>query len=257
METIVNEDVYATPRVVTDLADCYFYHTTDIPGVGTVRGEWDLRPGISEYLGRVDFRGKRVLEVGTASGFVCFHVESLGANVVAVDLSQCESWDIVPYATVDTATIFAQRRALAHSMNNAFWLCHRALRSRARMVYSTAYSIPDAVGIVDITIFAAVLLHMRDPWLALERTARRTRETMIVTDLAPSDDDDLAFVPDPNKNDTSQTWWRFSPRLMVRYLGVLGFRDAVVTHHQQQTSNGDNVPMFTVVAHRRVGGPAE
>src|SRR5438477_4766118 len=257
MEIIVNEDVYATPRVVTDLADCYFYHTTDIPGVGTVRGEWDLRPGISEYLGRVDFRGKRVLEVGTASGFVCFHVESLGGNVVAVDLSECESWDIVPYATVDNATVFAQRRALAHGMNNAFWLCHRALQSCARMCYSTAYSIPDAVGIVDITIFAAILLHMRDPWLALECTARRTRETMIVTDLAPSDDDELAFVPDPNKNDTSQTGRRFWPRLIVRYLGVLGFSDAVATYHHQPISNGDNVPMFTVVAHRRIGHPAE
>src|SRR5947208_16942976 len=50
METTVNEDVYATPRVVTDLADCYFYHTTDIPGVGTVRGEWDLRPGSPNTL---------------------------------------------------------------------------------------------------------------------------------------------------------------------------------------------------------------
>src|SRR5436309_16016655 len=113
MEITTNEDVYASPRVVTSLDDCYFYHTTDIPGFGTVTGEWDLRPGISDYLGRVDFRGKRVLEPGTASGFVCFHIESLGGDVVAVDLSERESWDIVPYATLDAAAVLAHRRGHA------------------------------------------------------------------------------------------------------------------------------------------------
>ena len=142
-------------------------------------------------------------------------------------------------------------------MNNAFWLCHHALQSRARLVYSTAYSIPDVVGPVDIAVFAVTLLHMRDPWLALERAARRTRETMIVTELAPSDDRELAFVPDPSKNDTSETWWLFSPQLIVRYLSILGFENAVVTHHHQRTSIGGSVPMFTVVAHRRIGHAAE
>jgi hypothetical protein len=257
MELTTAEDVYASPRVVTDLADCHFYHTTEIPGIGVVTGAWDLRPGISQYLGGADFRGKRVLEVGTASGFVCFHIESLGGDVVAVDLSERESWDLVPYASVDAAAVLAQRRGHARRINNAFWLCHRAFQSHAKMVYSTAYEIPDAVGPVDMTVFAAILLHMRDPWLALERTSLRTRETMVVTDLAPSDDRELAFVPDASKEDTTQTWWRFSPEVIVRYLGVLGFGNAVVTRHNQLVSNGAIMPMFTVVARRLVGRPAQ
>ncbi|MBV9971725.1 MAG: hypothetical protein JO135_00155, partial [Candidatus Eremiobacteraeota bacterium] len=34
---------YAEPRTVTNLSDCYFYHTMEIPGYGLVEGQWDLR----------------------------------------------------------------------------------------------------------------------------------------------------------------------------------------------------------------------
>jgi hypothetical protein len=80
------DNLWAVPRTITDLKDCDFYHTMDIPGVGLVKGEWDLRLGIRRYLGNVAFRDKRVLEIGTASGFVCFYIESQGAEVVAYDL---------------------------------------------------------------------------------------------------------------------------------------------------------------------------
>jgi SAM-dependent methyltransferase len=252
---MTEQDIYAPPRVVTALSECHFYQTMDVPGFGTIVGEWDLRPGISEYLGRVDFRGKGVLEIGTASGYVCFHIEALGGDVVAVDLSERETWDIVPYVSVDPAAVVAQRRAHARRINSSFWLCHRAYGSRARVVHSTAYQIPDAIGLVDVSVFACVLLHLRDPWLALERAARLTRETMIVTDLAPADDRELTFVPDPHTGDTTQTWWQFSPAIIIRYLAVLGFGDAVVTHHKQQNASG-LIPMFTVVARRHAPLPA-
>ena len=34
---------FATPQVVTDLSECVFYHVMDLPDVGTVGGDWDLR----------------------------------------------------------------------------------------------------------------------------------------------------------------------------------------------------------------------
>ena len=71
---------YALPRVVTDLADCAFYHSMDLPGHGTVEGMFDLRGAVDEYLGGVDLRGKRVLELGTADGFLCFEMERRGAR---------------------------------------------------------------------------------------------------------------------------------------------------------------------------------
>jgi hypothetical protein len=247
---LVADDIYAQPREVSSLADCYFYHTMDIPGFGVVPGEWDLREGIADYLGHVDFQRKRVLEIGTASGFVCFHLESLGADVVSVDLSDREEWDIVPYAEGVPAKILADRRANAVRINNSYWLAHRAHGSHARVVYTTAYQLPASIGAVDIALFGSVLLHIRDPWLALERAARLTTDTLIVTDVAPSTDRELRFLPDPEKHAPVDTWWELSPDIIVRYLAVLGFPDAVVTRHRQRNPAG-LMPFFTVVGRRR------
>ena len=46
-------------------------------------------------------RGKRVLDVGTSSGFLCFEMERRGAEVVAFDLSDEFDGDAVPFASVD------------------------------------------------------------------------------------------------------------------------------------------------------------
>ena len=45
---MTDEKIFATPRKVEDVADCYFYHTMELPGRGVIEGrDWDLR-------GRVD-----------------------------------------------------------------------------------------------------------------------------------------------------------------------------------------------------------
>jgi hypothetical protein len=92
---------WVEPRIIDDINECYFYHTMDIPGHGLVKGNWDLRGKESEYLGHVDFQGKRVLEIGTASGHLCFSMEKMGAEVVAYDLSPKQDWDLVPYSGLD------------------------------------------------------------------------------------------------------------------------------------------------------------
>ena len=86
MMLAITTNVYADPVEVTNRDDCWFYHTIDVPGVGTIPGEWDLRAGVEDYLGKVTFAGKRVLELGTASGFLCFEMEKRGAAVVAFDV---------------------------------------------------------------------------------------------------------------------------------------------------------------------------
>ena len=65
---MTDEKIFATPRKVEDVADCYFYHTMELPGRGVIEGrDWDLRNRVDEYLGHVDFAGQRVLEIGPAS----------------------------------------------------------------------------------------------------------------------------------------------------------------------------------------------
>ena len=175
---------YAAPRVVTRLEDCFFYHTIEIPGHGLVEGPWDLRAGIEDYLGHVPVRGKRVLELGTASGFVCFHMERQGAEVVAYDLSpqHAHLQNVVVFPADDLRQMAAEYSSLIHLVNNAWWFCHRALRSSARVVYGNVYDVPGSIGTVDVATFGCLLLHLRDPFLALSSALRMVRETVIVTE---------------------------------------------------------------------------
>ena len=268
-----NPSPYAEPRLVTDLADCYFYHTMEIPGYGVVEGEWDLRKGIRAYLGNVDFRGKRVLELGTASGFICFHMEREGADVVGYDLSEEQSWDIVPYARYPYAEFLRERKKHIRKTNNAFWLGHQAFGSRSKLVYGDVYSIPHEIGEVDITTVCSILLHVRDPFLALQRALALTRETVIVTEgaevinlpnplrrlrnLLPRklSAPPMWFAPNWRAVEPKETWWRLSPELIQRFIGVLGFERSEVTYHYQPYRRGTlQIPLrqFTVVGHRSV-----
>jgi SAM-dependent methyltransferase len=263
--------LYVEPRLVTNLNDCYFYHTMEVPGYGLVEGEWDLRDGVREYLGNVDFRGKRVLELGTASGFVCFHMERNGAEVVAYDLSDKQAWDVVPFHRYEYDEFLRRRREHLRKTNNAFWLCHRAYNSQSKVVYGDVYSIPQDIGVVDICTCCSILLHVRDPFLALQQALRLTRETVIVTEpagivsiprplsayrrLLPRAlrGSPMHFLPDWRTTEPKETWWRLSPELIQSFIGTLGFEKSVVTHHYQTYRRGRiniRLRQFTVVGHR-------
>lgn len=254
---------YASPRVVDNVNDCYFYHTMDIPGHGLVKGEWDLRKGVREYLGGVDFKGKRVLELGTASGFLCFHMEKEGAEVVAYDLSEDQSWDVVPFARGDTTKVIATRKAHIRKLNNGWWFTHRKLNSRAKVVYGDVYSIPESIGPVDIAVLGSILLHVRDPFLALQNALKLVKETVIVTDrmprihplmklIRPITGLTMRFVPKYKTQHSWDAWWRLSPELIAEFMGVLGFeRVEVKFHRQQYESSPPTRPRhFTIVGHR-------
>jgi hypothetical protein len=273
--------VQAEPRIVEDPSSCDFYHTMQVPGHGLFEGQWDLRPGLGAYLGGVNLEGKRVLELGTADGFITFEMERQGAQVISYDLSEEHRWDVVPYArvrdsaarrgddghwvTVDDAFKNGIRR-----LNNAYWLCHRALRSHARLVHGTVYAVPDEVGEVEVATFGAILLHTRDPFAALASALRLTTETVVVTEprdrlsVSPTISQvrnllprrlrrpAMRFLPDWRTGRDPDGWWQLSPELVAAFLGVLGFEETRVNHHSQ-LYKGRHRPMFTVVGHRTVG----
>lgn len=262
IETGIATRIYTTPRTVTDLSACYFYHSIDIPKYGSVDGDWDLRKGVDQYLGGVNFHGKRVLEMGTADGFLAFEMERRGAEVVSYDLSEQDAWDIVPYAQYDHEAFLREYQADTPRMNNAYWLCHGAFSSSARMVYGHASSLPETIGPVDITTFGSILVHLRDPLSALERALRLTRETVIVTDLLgrgfrrylrfiplrwqrPT----FTFLPDWRRGEPKDAWCYLSPALVVRILGLFGFEQTRVTYHRQPYHRRPTW-LFTVVGQR-------
>ena len=82
----------------------------DLPGFGVIPGEWDLRGRTDQYLDNYLFGGKRVLEVGPASGFLTFEMEARGATVVCLEVSDETAWDFVPYPPTITRSWIADRR---------------------------------------------------------------------------------------------------------------------------------------------------
>jgi len=258
---------YAAARTVTDPNDCIFYHTMDLPGVGVVEGPWDLRAGAEDYLGRVAFPGKRALDVGTASGFLCWEMERRGAEVVAYDLSeQSQSWDLVPFGGSPDPTFAAERSAGLGRINNGYWLAHAALRSKAKMVYGSVYEMPSAIGEVQVAVFGAILLHLRDPFLALQRALSLTTESVVITEPAgraarllrrlpepaihrlvsgSSLPATVGFLPDPKAGLPNETWWTLPPWTVARMVGVLGFEVSSVKFHTP-TYEGRPCPMYTL-----------
>jgi SAM-dependent methyltransferase len=238
-------------------ADCYFYHTMDVPGYGLIEGEWDLRSGVDAYLGHEPVAGKRVLEVGTASGFLCFEMERRGADVIAYDLSPETSWDIVPYRRLDIPAVTELRARHIAAINNAWWLAHHAFGSHARVAYGSIYDIPAEIGAVDVCTLGSILLHVRDPLGALERVAKLGVPTLIVTEMEQPKRFGILrrrnrspiFLPNGEAAEPFETWWSFSPEAIANLLAIVGYRVVRIVRHAPPYRKRP-MPLFTVVAER-------
>jgi len=187
----------------------------DLPGYGEVGTEWDLRGGEESYLGGVSFHGKRVLELGTASGHLCRYMEGKGAEVIGFDLPVEGSWDLVPFAELDLSSYRVGMKNHIETLKNGWWFTHSLMESRARVVYGNIYDVPAEIGPVDIATFGSILLHLRDPFQALHSALRLTREMVIVTELHP-DQSAVSGVDPVASTESSSTW--------IRYLRHIGLR---------------------------------
>jgi O-methyltransferase len=232
----------------------------DIPGHGlTIGGMWDLRENMDVYLGDIDLAGKRVLEIGPASGFVTFWMESRGAEVVSVELPLDADWDVIPDASLDTQGFLEETRQNIEFVRNAYWFTHERVGSKAKVHYGDVYALPDELGHFDIAVMAAVLLHLRDPLRVIEGCARLA-DSLVITEARhwdiPEDKPYMGFFS-TEESPVPHVWWKISPQLLVRFGEVLGFSHNVVSFHDQlYIADGDPprpAPLYTVVS---TNGPA-
>lgn len=206
------------------------------------------------YLGGVDLRGKKVLEVGAANGFLSFHMERCGAAVVPYDLSPDRLGDIMFFPGLDREAFEGEYRSVVTGLNKAWWHAQRALGSSLALRHGTAYEIPENLGPVDVATFGSILLHLRDPYSALAAVARLTRERIIVTDLfnppfrktswldglirePPSDEESVererGMIFNPTRNRDPTAWWSFSPGAIQNLLTAVGFGRTKTSYHRQ------------------------
>jgi len=184
-----------------------------------------------------------------------FGTERQGGQVTTFDLSKEYSWDLVPYARWEGyEDIRHGHRHHIDMLNNAYWFCHRSLHSNTKALYGDVCHIPEQIGKVDVVIYGSILLHLRDPFLALQSGTRLAQEAVVVTDVlrdraVKSEEPHMRFLPDPEALGPKDTWWDLRPEFIVRAIKVLGSEDMRVTYHTQPC-RGEKVQLYTVVGRR-------
>ena len=231
--------------------DCFFYHAMDIPGYGTTSGQWDLRRGVDAYLGNISFEGKRVLEIGPASGFLTFEMEKRGAQIACVEVPEDHGWDFVPYPTTRLQPIFGPRRDLMRRLRNSFRFAHAAHRSTATCQPADVYNLPQDLGLFDVAVMGSVLLHCHSPLQIIEQCACHARQLVIAERFFP----DLEGMPicrlvPTDENFEWGTWWNFSTLFFSQFLEVLGFGSPQVIRHTQY-HRGTPYELFTMTAKKK------
>jgi SAM-dependent methyltransferase len=246
--------VSTNPGSVTD---CYFYHSTDLPTSGPVDGSWDLRGKLDEYLGGVDFSGKRVLDVGCASGFLTFEMEKRGAvEIVSLDASSVRQINFLPvkgfWDAYEGWVAGPQAGDLLRRMKNSYWLTHRENDSKARAWYGDIYNIPSNLGMFDIVVLGQILVHLRDPVKALWETANRCADTLIIAEgMVPADEPMMKFLSSAESG-ASAIWWHLSTGLYKVLLTMMGFEIKSLNTALYRCNDADaDVAITTIVAKRR------
>jgi SAM-dependent methyltransferase len=133
-----------------------FYHTIEIRDGVTIEGRYDHRPFVKAYH-FPDVRGKRVLDIGRASGFFSSLFERMGAaEVVASDLPPDTPKNLLGFdRTLGDQTLGRLD----------FFIPHALLKSRVKPVWLDVSQIgPETVGTdFDVVFVGSLLVHLADP----------------------------------------------------------------------------------------------
>ncbi len=208
----------ALARVRERLDDIGWYHTQELaPGLVTP-GMFDLRPFVSHYGLPDDLSGKRALDIGTFEGFWAFELERRGAQVTAIDVDRIQDLDWPPRLRPDTD----------EKRGEGFELAKAALGSSVERVGVSVYeATPELLGgPFDLVFCGSVLIHLRDPMLALERMARLCSGRLVLAEEYSRKLELLPFTAAEFRGESPwSTWWRPSSRAWLAMVRTAGFED--------------------------------
>jgi SAM-dependent methyltransferase len=248
---------FCSPRAVEGVGDCYFYHTMDLPDLGTVHGPWDLRNRLGDYLGGVPLANRRVLEIGTADGFISFEMERSGATIVSFEADTARCFSELPfpdslYSTNRTAWLTNINKYLEAS-KNAYWLAHRLYKSSARLYCGDVYDLPEPLGLFDVVVVAQILVHLRDPIAGLEQAARRCSDTLIIAEGMVDHPEPIMRLCGTLESGRPYAWFHLSTDLYRQLLSMLGFEIVRITECQYSChypGYASSIPLTTIVARK-------
>ena len=231
---------------VAGVAD--WFHSVDL-GSGVVTPGTKSAEHLASELAALrlpDVRGRTVLDIGAWDGFYSFEAERRGAaRVVALDhyawsldlaamhryWEDCRS-EGVPPAPYDTVPEVWRPDELPG--RRGFEVARNALASSVEPVVAdfTATD-PADIGEFDVTLFLGVLYHLQDPFDALRRLRRVTREVAVIETacmvlVGLADRPLWDFFPEDQLNGDPSNWWAPNVAGLVGACRAAGFSSVEV-----------------------------
>ncbi|HEY5318687.1 MAG TPA: methyltransferase domain-containing protein [Solirubrobacteraceae bacterium] len=156
-----------------------WYHTLELGDGITTPGWFDTRELATRLPMPPDLHGKRCLDIGTYDGFWAFEMERRGGAVTAIDILDDTRWDWPANASDGHQEAIEQRKG----RGDGFLIAGRALGSSVQRLDCSIYELDPAVhGSFDFVYLGSLLLHLRDPVLALERVRAVTGGQLLIVD---------------------------------------------------------------------------
>jgi tRNA (mo5U34)-methyltransferase len=177
------------------------YHYLDLGEGLVIQGDYDMTQYLQYYPIPVDLTGKRVLDVGTSSGFFALECAKRGASVVAIDI-----WDqAVPLEQITEAT-----------------------GANIQYIQKSIYDLTPEFGSFDLVICGSLLLHLPDPFGAIQRLKSVCRGQLIVSTSCMADSPTVVepicqFLGEKAKDGDYWHYWALSGAALKQMLVAAGF----------------------------------
>jgi tRNA (mo5U34)-methyltransferase len=218
--------------------ECDWYHVLELGDGIVTDGFFDIRSQLYKYCIPEDLTGKRILDIGRASGFFSFEFERRGGDVTATDLpSSLEKEFVGGELTREVWKRWILERHVPSDMGSDqlgsrmdFFLARAILKSNVKPICLKLNDLsPERFDgqKFDIVFVGSVLNHVKDPAGALEKIFATTSDLCILAN--PYDPDDNSNIPRMRLIGRSApsltTWWMPNLACLKELLYCVGFEE--------------------------------
>lgn len=216
-----------------------WYHRIDLGDGIETPGHFRMADYLRHYRLPERMDGLRVLDVGASTGFFAYEFERRGAaEVIAVELPSWDAHDWTPRQRAELAAKSAteKRKVDREVMVDGFTVVGEALGTRrVRRIWKAIYDLRAfELGTFDLVFSGAMLMHVRDPILGIQRLRECCRPdgrliVSISTALLDQPEPLARFVGEWNQCN----WWQMSPACLDAVLQCCDF--AHIDHRDRYT----------------------
>ncbi len=170
----------------------HWYHTIDLGNGKVTDGDFDLRGIVSQSGLPDDMNGLSALDFGSSSGFWAFEMEKRGATVTAIDVA-AEDQDIAAEVFKDGVRQTSSG-ILSPSLGeiqpiSSFMVAKEVMQSKVTHKELSVYDLsPSTAGIFDFVFCGSLLMHLSDPFRAIQNIRSVTKGDSIISCVTVDDD---------------------------------------------------------------------